>query len=201
MKHLTDTELVDLIAGALESDRAAHADGCVTCRAHAEALRAVMTDEVPEPSPLFWDHLAARVSDAVRDEAPDPEPGLWPGWLRSPAITWAMAASLAILLMVAGVWRTTLHAPTHGVRAGSAPPAGPATAPDGASAAMIDDLEADEAWAVVRTAAEGLEWDDARAAGISPRPGSAERVALELTADERSELARLLATEMKRSGA
>jgi hypothetical protein len=67
--------------------------------------------------------------------------------------------------------------------------------------AATDDIETDEAWAVVRTAAEGLEWDEAHAVGISARPGSAEGVALELSAEERAELARLIGTEMKRTGA
>ena len=63
-----------------------------------------------------------------------------------------------------------------------------------------DNIEADEAWAVVRAAAEGLAWEDAHAVGISAYPGSAEGIALELTAEERAELGRLLNTEMKRSG-
>jgi hypothetical protein len=52
----------------------------------------------------------------------------------------------------------------------------------------------------VRAAAEDIAWEDVQEAGISAVPGSAEGVALELSADERLELARLLDHEMKRNG-
>ena len=201
MKHFTDSELADLIAGTLAGNRAAHADACTACRAHADALRAVLIDDVPEPSPLFWDHFAARVADAVRNDTPDAPAGPLPEWLNGPAITWALAASVAILLTVAGVWRTTLHAPPANRAAAATAVRGAAPVPDTYAPAATDDIDADRAWAVVRTAAEGLEWDDARAAGISLNPGAAEGLALELTAEERSELARLIAVEMKRRGA
>ena len=58
-------------------------------------------------------------------------------------------------------------------------------------------MEADEAWAVVRAAAVDLRWEDAHAAGISAHPGAVEDVALELTAEERAELARLLDEAVK----
>ena len=63
-----------------------------------------------------------------------------------------------------------------------------------------DDADTDEAWAVVRTAAIDLNWDDVREAGISAHPGDVERVALELSADERVELVRLLGEDLKRNG-
>jgi hypothetical protein len=64
----------------------------------------------------------------------------------------------------------------------------------------VDNPDTDARWAVVRVAAEDLAWEDVRDAGIAATPGAAEGVALELTADERSELARLLDREMKRNG-
>ena len=53
----------------------------------------------------------------------------------------------------------------------------------------------------MRTVADDVEWDEAQAAGLSARPGSAEHAALALTAAEQSELAQLLAAELKRAGA
>jgi hypothetical protein len=64
-----------------------------------------------------------------------------------------------------------------------------------------DDVEADAAWAVVRTAAQDLAYEEAEAEGLSPRPGSAEIAVLQMSNDERAELARLIANELKRSGA
>ena len=55
-------------------------------------------------------------------------------------------------------------------------------------------------WAVVRAAAEGLNLDEAQSEGLVARPGTADRMALELTPAERAELIRLLQTEFK-SGA
>lgn len=203
MKHLTNAELVDLVEDRLPADRAGHVAGCGRCRDEADALRAALaltsSDAVPEPSPLYWDHFSARVADAVRDETPSADRPASGAWLRSPLAGWAAAASLSLLVMMSVVWRATLHAPTRVAPAGTvaAPPADAsgvaAVAPPG-----TDDLEADAAWAVVRSAAEGFAWDDAHAAGISAHPGSAEGIALELSPDERSELARLLDGELAR---
>lgn len=208
MKHLNRAELVDFIetSSLLPAERARHVSTCKHCHAEADALRSTRalatTDEIPEPSPLFWDHFSARVADAVRDEEPGRDGGAATGWRRSPFATWAAVATMAVLVMMTVVWRTTLHAP--------APAMGPAMAGAGAGKGTVapaadadsgeSDVDADEAWAVVRAAAQDLRWDDAHAAGLSAHPGAAEGLALELTADERSELARLLDKELKHTG-
>jgi hypothetical protein len=199
MKHFTNLEMVDFVEDRLASDRAAHVAGCGRCRAEADAFRAALSlassDAVPEPSPLYWDHFAARVGDALRDETPAADRQASVSWLRSPLAGWAAVASLSLLVMVSVVWRATLHAPAP-VSVTTAPPsAASAVAPVPTGA---DDLETDAAWAVVRSAAEGFAWDDAHAAGITAHPGSAEGIALELSPDERSELARLLDGELAR---
>ena len=205
MKHLTDVELVDLIedSGQLPADRRRHAAACEACRVRADSLGAVLaeaaSDGPPEPSPLYWDHFSARVSEAVRGESPAPAAPAWGHGFRSPLAAWA--AAMAILIMMTVVWRATLLAPS--TARGTTPElAEPSRAPSierlQAASAVADNIEADEAWAVVRTAAEGLAWEDAHAVGISAYPGSAEGIALELTAEERAELGRLLETEMKR---
>jgi hypothetical protein len=210
MKHLTDTEFVDLIedAARLPSDRRRHADACEACRVQAGMLGAVLArtagDELPEPSPLYWDHFSARVSEAVRGESPDPAQRAWVQRFRSPLAAWAAAAAMAVLIMMTVVWRATLHAPATAGRGAPAVAEAPQSVAGDrvhvASAAAGDNIDTDEAWAVVRTAAEGLAWEDAHAVGISAYPGAAEGIALELTAAERAELGRLLDTEMKRSG-
>jgi hypothetical protein len=208
MKHLTEIECVDLFedANRLSQDRRRHAETCEACRLQADTLRAVLAqaagDELPEPSPLYWDHFSARVSAAVRAEPSDPASKPWAEWIRGPLAPWAAAAAMAILIMMTVVWRATLHAPPGGAGMPALVEARQGAAPDQMAAVIEkDNLDADEAWAVVRTAAEGLAWEDAQAAGISVRPGSVEGIMLELSAEERAELARLLDTEMKRSGA
>ena len=210
MRHLNRAELVDFIEASplLPAGRARHASTCNQCRAEADALgstRALATtDEVPEPSPLFWDHFSARVTDAVREEEPgrDLDAAAATGWRRSPFATWAAVATMAVLVMMTVVWRTTLHAPAPAMgSAVSGAAAGKGTvAPAVAAAGDESDVETDEAWAVVRAAAQDLRWEEAHAAGLSAHPGAAEGLALELTADERSELARLLDKELKHTG-
>lgn len=202
MNHLTRAELVDAVEGRAElpDSRARHLEACARCRAEADALRAVIdraaADTVPEPSPLFWDHFAARVSEAVRNERIAAEPRSWSGGLYRPLTTIAVTAVAIVAVIVTIVWRATLHAPSF-----------PHPQPEIAARATtvlqppsLENMDADERWAIVRAAAEDLEWEEVRDAGIAAGPGDAEGVALELTADERLELARLIDQEMKRNG-
>jgi hypothetical protein len=210
MNHLRDSEFADLLDGRLAPSRANHAEMCAACRARIEWLRATLADasnDPPaEPSPLFWDHFAARVSDAVRELAIAPREAAWLEWVRHPVSMWAAAAAVTILMIATVAWRATLHAPSgpSGRADGAVVMSSADTHADGPLVTVADigdDPDADEAWAVVRSAADGLGWAEANAEGLSAYPGSAERAALELTAAERAELVRLLESELKRSGA
>lgn len=204
MKHLSHTEFVDLLesASAPSSDRLRHVEACADCREQLHILRdmrtAALEDGDAEPSPLFWDHFSARVAEAIRSE---PVPTVLAQWRRAPLITWASAAAIVVLVIAITVWRTTLHAPapTATITRQSAPPdAATAVSPTDDAA---DDVDADEAWAVVRAATIDLDWDEVHSAGISAHPGEVENVAMELSAEERLELARLLDENLKRNGA
>lgn len=204
MKHLKHTEFVDLLesASALSSDRLRHAETCADCQAQLHTLRemrtAALEDGDAEPSPLFWDHFSARVAEAIRNE---PVPAGLAPWRRAPLITWATTASIVVLVIAITVWRTTLHAPAPAATiARQSPPPDAATAVSPTDDAA-DDADADEAWAVVRAAAIDLDWDEVHSAGISAHPGDVENVAMELSAEERLELARLLDENLKRNGA
>jgi hypothetical protein len=200
MKHLSRTEFIDLLdsGSALTPDRVRHAETCPECRLQLDALReasATAREDVgEEPSPLFWNHFAARVADAVRNE---PVPVRAP-WLRLPMLTWGTAVSIVILVVAVIVWRPTLHAPAPAVQIAQH---GAAADVSLGAPTVTDDADDDEAWAVVRAAAVDLNWDDVHAAGISAHPDDVENVALELTAEERVELARLLNEDLKRNGA
>jgi len=196
--HLSRAEFVDLIESspALAPERAQHLKHCQRCRERAETLRSVraMTsaDDMPEPSPLFWDHFSARVAEQLRSE---PAPAPSPRWSPVPYATWAVAGVVIVLLISTVVWRTTLHAPSP------ATPAQLSAAVDVVSVDPVDDLDNDEAWAVVRAATADLAWEDAHDAGISAHPGDVENAALQLNSAERIELERLLDEDMKRNGA
>ena len=117
-----------------------------------------------------------------------------------------MAGALLTILLVSGVWvslwRTSATVP------GRVPTVTTATTSVGANVASlavapaaIADPDTDEAWALVRTVADDLPWDDAAEEGLGVRPDSAERALATLTRDERSELVRLLEAETKQPGA
>jgi hypothetical protein len=194
MRHLSGNELVDAVEGTLAADRSAHAAECGACREQVDALRATLNDaasiDVPEPSPLFWDHFSARVRKAV-DEAPAPTVAWW----RRPAVSLALAAAGAVLV-VAAVW---MNQPASLVRpapvVATAPPDVSGSSDAGAANAN------DAVWALLRAAASDLELKDAHDAGLSVRPASVDKAVLDLTPVERTELERLIREEMKHSGA
>ena len=206
MKHLTRAELIDLIESSpeLPASRLRHAATCAECRAEADALRSVLalavTHDVPSPSPLFWDHFSSGVAEAVRGDAPAAEHATPSVWLR-PLAQWAATGTMAALIILAVVWRATVYAPirvpTPPTAAAADHPNAPPTPP---AITAADAVEDDDAWAIVRAAAADLHPDDAHAAGLSARPATIEGLALELSAAERSELARLLNEELKRNG-
>ena len=113
-----------------------------------------------------------------------------------------MAGALLTILLVSGVWRLSVahDRDSSGTRA-PGDDGDSVGRPWRASAWNCSMPTADEAWALVRTVADDLAWDDAAEEGLGVRPGSAERALAALTRDERSELVRLLAAETKQPGA
>lgn len=211
MNHLNQTELVDLIeeSRAIPPARVQHFETCATCRAEGEALRAALrlaaADDIPAPSPLFWDHLSARVSDAVRRESPQTGTLDNIQWVRRPLASWAAAGTVTVLAILTLVWRATVYAPVPVVVPSTAAATDPrqVVASSESTAASLErdlNVDDDEAWAVVRAAADDLRWEEAHAAGLSARPDAVEGLALELTAEERLELGRLLDAALKRNG-
>jgi hypothetical protein len=206
MTHLTESELLDAADGRLDADRQRHAAGCVGCARQLDDLRAVLTHaaevDVPEPSPLFWDHLSARIREDIAHEAP----GRWARWaLPSGLRPWPAAAVAAVaaiaLVATVTVFRSSSNDPTTGPDRQRGAEAQTAMVSPADNDPVTDDVDGDEAWAVVREVADEVVWDDLTEAAISARPGSAERAVQTLTAAERSELAALIAEELKRSGA
>jgi hypothetical protein len=204
MTHLTELELVDSLEGRLVPSRMQHLAGCETCRHSVSDLRDVLTRtaelDVPEPSPLFWEHFSARVRTSVEETEPDSP--TWPLWTERPGIRWAMAAAF-VMTLGAGAWLATWRTASPGVQPIAEGPRVVSTTstPAVEIADEVVDVESDEAWALVRAVADDVSWDAAEAEGMGARPGSAERALLTLTVEERSELLRLLQIETKRTGA
>ncbi len=188
MSHLSDREFVDLVENVLPPARVAHVLDCAECRAEADTLRELLARtseaDVPEPSPLFWEHFSSRVLDQIQHvEIGNASWSIW-------SLNWVLPVVL-MMIVAFGVWRWSprVHAPVP-MRAEL--PADPA-AIDPAS--DVRDADDDEAWAIVRTIADESSWDDVTDASV--HQGSAERALAMLTPEERQALVRLLQAETK----
>ena len=196
-RHLTEIELVDYADGVVPPARIAHLDACEPCRARAEMLVAMTRDarqhEVPEPSPLFWEHLPARVRDAVRHEEPASRGLRWhaPAWTAAALVALAAAAAVRV---DAPFFRFIPPPATDARPAGTAA----STVVPAPDAGGMDTLENDAEWALVRATADDLQWDSAHEAALAVQPGAADVIELELSPAEREELHRLIAREMSR---
>jgi hypothetical protein len=186
MTHLRDTEFVDLLDGTLPPVRMAHLQMCEPCRATAAETRdalaqAAFADHAANPSPLFWEHFGRRVNEAID------APAAAGRWLTAPRFALATLATVAIVLLAMTLMTSRTPVP-------------PAQVPATGANVALDNLDADADWAIVRAAADDLDLDEAQEAGLAVRPGTADRVALDLTEAERAELIRLVQAEFK-SGA
>lgn len=195
MRHLSPAEFVDHAEGTLASARAAHLRDCRGCREQAdvvrEALAATRSVTSHEPSPLFWDHFSARVRERIAET-----PAV-PAWWRGHVAMFASAVT--VLLVMLGV---ALDAPRPARRV--------ATGPENLSpsrASVAADTRPDAAWDLLASLAEDSSiasdapTDDARAPGLSVRPGTVDAAVQALSPAEREELGRLLRNELKRAGA
>jgi hypothetical protein len=195
MTHLAPDQLLALAERDAADTTEPHLAACERCRADVAALRDVLSAaaavEVPEPSPLFWDHLSRGVAAAVRRE-PVPSRGWWP----TPAWRGLAPLGAAVLVLLAvsvWLWRPGAPRPSDASSTTNAadwtPPGVPVEAPGD-----------DEAWEVVASLTDGVDVETVDATGIAPTRGSVEEAASELSVPERSELIRILRVETAESG-
>jgi len=143
--------------------------------------------EVPEPSPLFWDHLSQRVREAV---AAEPEPAL--RWTTRFNLAWGASIVGALAVIVFAVVITTRQAPQTLNRVPSATDVAVASF-------VLPPLEDDPSWAVMGDLASQMDFDEAGAAGLVVTPGAAEGALNQLTRDEQRAVVELLQEEIKNS--
>jgi hypothetical protein len=192
MRHLTSGEFVDLIEGLRTESSAAHLDTCEACRTQLADLRAMMSQaaaiDVPEPSPLFWDHLASRVREAVVAEGARGRS--WFDW--APQFTTPMAAGALVALVLAALITMRINLGRDSSSAGSS---------SGGAVAISGALSDDPSLALVMELAADLDSDSAAAAGLTASLGSTDNAVARLNANERRELGRLLTEAMAKPGA
>jgi hypothetical protein len=189
MSHLSRDERLLALDEALDGARQIHLASCTACRTEVEALRGVVARvravDVPEPSPLFWDHLAARVGDAI---AREPAPVAVRGWW-SPRLAWAAI----VVVVAAGAGYLTRSAPPTAPVAQVAPPVAPPVASDETRPGPeLGEPATDEGWALLAAVAEDADADET----FMPAAGEAERSISLLSADERRALAGELAAAL-----
>jgi anti-sigma-K factor RskA len=199
--HLNPDELVDLAEGARSESSLPHLATCADCRRQLDDMRAMMAAAVaadmPEPSPLFWDHLSARVSEAVAADGNSSHPWFrFAAWRRALMPASAIAAALVIVF---ALFNARVRAPQSQYVASpttftAAPP--DVTADANSSSEVLGDATDDDAsLMLVADMTSAIDLDAASDAGLAPT-GSAEHAVMHMASDELRELRRLLQEEM-----
>jgi hypothetical protein len=203
MAHLTPARLVDLAEGTEAEHAVPHLAECNACRRAVAELRATMASvadvHVPEPSPLFWDHLSARVRDGVEEQSA-PGGRRWVERWLPPRLVLPILAGVAGAVIVAVVTSRGPDVQTpipstplpigETAQLPSLPPLEPLGAADDPSLVLMADY------------GTALDWDDMREEmALASRVGSTDEAVIALSAEERQELQRLLEEEMTQPSA
>ena len=180
--HLAPEEIVDAAEGRLDPARQAHAAACRACADEVAAHAALLQDlaganDVPEPSPLFWDHFSARTRASVAMESARSARRQW----MRPFV--ALAAAAVILLAV-------LLRPARDVE-----PAVATTADAADALPLALPAVEDGPWDVVLDLASDMPFEDVQQVA-SPRRGTADALIDELTPAEREAFVKLLKSEI-----
>lgn len=184
--HLSASELLDLAEGIADEQDYPHLASCGDCRAQLQDARAALAVldivELPEPSPLFWDRLSARIHDAVDAERSSGHArrSRWLWWRLAAPIA---AAAVIVIVAIRVVPRSAPNVPVS--------PASPA-ATDAIAGALDTPIGDDVSLSFVADLASDLDWDRAAQAGFAARPDAVEGVLPTLSATETVELQRLL---------
>ena len=203
MRHLTPGEFVDLAEGSRDARSMPHLAVCDVCRQQLADLRAMVSvgaaGDVPEPSPLFWDHLSARVRDGGQERgcagSRASSPSSWPACRRLAAVACALVVAIVAALgsrVVAPGTQTAVAPPPPVEIIQNAQVAPPALlgSPDDPSLSLVADYG--------RT----LDWDELREQmAVSAHTGGMDATVGELNGEERQELQRLLKEELARPAA
>jgi hypothetical protein len=199
--HVPAERLVDVAEGTRSPEEEPHLATCDACRRQVDDLRTMMSIGrevyVPEPSPLFWDHFSARVSDAIAADRRSPTaPAPW--W--KPWLVLVPASALVVLAIAIGVVSRQPGRPA----AVSAPvalgPSGPGTPPSSPESRieLLSDADRgdDPSLMLVADLTAEMDWEGVAESGLAP-DGSADHAVTHLSGDELLELRLLLQRELR----
>jgi hypothetical protein len=185
-RHLTPGELGDALSAGSPSGRVrVHLSECGDCATQLASLARLVgeleTEDVPEPSPLYWGHASARIKARVAaDAVPHGSKAMRWAWLTG----LAGAAAVATVMMIA--------------RPPDTVPVADRTERSAVAVATFGDAD-DGSWPLVESAAGTLDVDEAVRAGLLGAGDTTDRAVLQLSADERAELGAMLEAELARS--
>jgi hypothetical protein len=184
--HLSPDQLVVAAEGRLAGDCSDHLERCDACRERVVEIRALLADVtlsagVPEPSPLFWDHLSRRVCEATAVE-PAPTVPWWHGLSRPLVALGVVAGAVALVVMLRG-WRP-----------GEEPQ--PATTGVVAETGLEPASQDDASVEVVSAVAGDLSFDELRTADLVPSRAVVDLAVSQLTQDQQRELMRLMREDL-----
>lgn len=188
MKHLTPDERLALIESA-DAPSHPHLLACACCRAEVEEGRAALGEarlsEVPEPSPLFWEHLSAGVSERVAAD---------PGTRRPFRVAWRMLipTAVGVAAVLFAVWID---------REATRGPVAPLPVPASSAETTAGPIGDDESWSMLAQLAGELDVDTlSDSLGTSEATGANDAV-YQLNVQEQASLAELLQAETGQSSA
>jgi hypothetical protein len=207
MRHCTPDELMDVIEGARTEASLPHLAACEVCREHLMEVGAVLAEvsavSIPEPSPVQWATLGARIHDAVVREL-GPSRGRW--WKSPASWMWqAPVAAAAVLTLIIVFPRAPwTHKSGPDAASSASIPVGPA---GGTSHGAIvferaaADPGNDPSLGLMFDLAEMVDLDADPAPVLAMSAGAVDQAVDDLSSDERHELARLLKEAIERAGA
>jgi hypothetical protein len=183
-KHLSTQEFADAVEDSLPADRRSHLAACDACGREVAEVRALLAEAhvagtVPEPSPLFWDHLSRRVRAATEIE-PIVAPRWWESAWRPMVALGAVAGAVALVAVV------------YSGRAGDA---GAATGVGAGTAAAGEPTVDEGSLSLVAQMASDLSSEDLQQAA-RPNIDATAAVIHELTPAQRAEFIRLIKAEI-----
>jgi len=158
-----------------------------------DLIARLRAEEVPEPSPLFWEHLSQRVHDAV---AAEPIPSR--RWFTGLNAVWAGGAVAAIAVVLIGVSLSVRRQPVDTGSAGSAAMT-QTVATDAGAGVSLPALDDDVSFAVMEELASEIDFEEAGAAGLMVSPGAAEDAVTGMSGEDQRALVELLQQEIKNS--
>jgi hypothetical protein len=197
--HLSPEEFVDVAEGARSDESLPHLAACDACRTELAAIRAALSNavdgDVPEPSPLFWSQLSARVNGAIDADASSRR--WWTAWLQPPVLMplSAMAALVLVVALLPAARDAFRSTPRRVLAPAATPPAVDAVDPRD-----TNDQASDPLLAIVGDLSATMDLDTVADAGLAGQ-GSAERAVSRMNDAELRTLKQLLQAELGRPGA